>query len=326
LTFAPFSGKKLLHYTAFFREKSKNVNMAWHPRPIHKKVGFGFSVEKTEEEVLMRTHTKYLLRLVFPLLIFMVALVMPAHAGGEPRFRVMNAAPDSPPADIYLDGQKIISNLGYKAVSGYQAVTPGTHRIKVTQAGAGADAPGVIESDLSFADGQDYTLVAMGKLESLEFRQFKDDNNPPEGAEKSKVRFIHTAIDLGAVDVCGTGQSNCFVTNLTYTNATSYALPDAGVYSLDVRQTGTNNIVKSFPNVRFNKGEVYTIFLVGLVNGSKPLEIVMSTDARWEPPQPPVTGAFLSPTAQVVVVGIFMGLMVGIWLLWRTISKFRVAA
>jgi hypothetical protein len=238
----------------------------------------------------------------------------------------MNAAPDSPPADVYLDGTKIISNLGYKAVSGYHAVTPGTHRIKVTQAGAGPDAPGVIEADLSFADGQDYTLVAMGQLQSLEFRQFRDDNNPPEGADKSKVRFIHTSMDLGAVDVCGTGHANCFVTNLTYTNATSYALPDAGVYSLDLRQTGTNNVVKTFPNVRFTKGEVYTIFIVGRADGSKPLEIVMSTDARWEPTQPPNTGAFLSPTAQVVVFAIFLGLIAVVWLVWRQVSKLRAAS
>ena len=274
----------------------------------------------------MSSYSKFVIRSILLSIIFIVALVGTAYAGGDPRFRVMNAAPDSPPADIYLDGAKIISNLGYKGVSGYQAVTPGTHRIKVTQAGAGPDAPGVIESDLSFADGQDYTLVAMGRLEGLEFRQFKDDNNPPEGANKAKVRFIHTAMDLGAVDVCGTGQTNCFVTNLTYTNATSYALPDAGTYSLDLRQTGTSNLVKTFPNVRFEKGEVYTIYIVGLVNGSKPLEIVLSTDARWEPQQPPVTGAFLSPTAQVVVLGIFLGLLAGAWLVWRQVSKLRAAS
>jgi len=264
--------------------------------------------------------------LILLLIIVTIALVGTAHAGGDPRLRVMNAAPDAPPADIYLDGTKIISNLGYKAVSGYTAVTPGTHRIKVNQAGAGPDAPGVIESDLSFAEGEDYTLVAMGQLQSLEFRQFRDDNSAPEGAEKAKVRFIHTSMDLGAVDVCGTGNTNCFVTNLTYTNATSYALPDAGVYSLDLRQTGTNNLIKTFPNVRFNRGEVYTIYIVGMINGSKPLEIVMSTDARWEPTQPPTTGAFLSPTAQVVVFGIFLGLLLGAWLVWKQVAKLRATS
>jgi hypothetical protein len=274
----------------------------------------------------MRLYSKSIIRLILILIIFAIALVGTAHAGGDPRLRVMNGAPDAPPADVYLDGARIISNLGYKAVSGYHALTPGTHRIKVTQAGAGPDAPAVIESDLSFVDGEDYTLVAMGQLQGLEFRQFRDDNTPPEGADKSKVRFIHTSMDLGAVDVCGTGHTSCFVTNLSYTNATSYALPDTGIYSLDLRQTGTNNLVKTFPNVRFNRGEVYTIFIVGMVNGSKPLEIVMSTDARWEPTQPPVNGAFLSPTAQVVVFGIFLGLVAAGWLAWRQVAKLRAAS
>jgi hypothetical protein len=282
----------------------------------------------TEEKIFMRTHFKIIIRLILilPLIIGAIGLAETAQAGGDPRFRVMNAAPDAPPADIYLDGQKIVSNLEYKAVSGYQAVTPGTHRLKVTQAGADPNLPGVLESELSFADGQDYTLVAMGPLDGLQFRQFRDDNNAPEGANKAKVRFIHTAIDLGSVDMCTTGQNNCFVTNLTYTNATSYALPDAGVFSLDLRQTGTSNIVKMFPNVRFNQGEVYTIYIVGMVNGSRPLEIVLSTDARWEPPQPPVTGAFLSPTAQIVVLAIFLGLAAGTWLVWRRVAKLKTAS
>jgi len=275
----------------------------------------------------MRSHSKYITGLILLLIVLTTGLVGTVKAGGDPRLRVMNAAPDAPPADVYLDGARIISNLGYKAVSGYHALTPGTHRIKVNQAGSGPDAPGVIEADLSFADGEDYTLVAMGQVQSLEFRQFRDDNSPPEATNKAKVRFIHTSMDLGAVDVCGTGQANCFVANLTYTNATSYAVTDAGTFSLDLRQTGSNNLIRTFPNAQFKNGEVYTVFIVGLLNnGAWPLDVVMTTDARWEPNQPPTTGAFLSPTAQVVVLSIFLGLIAGAWLVWRQVAKLRAAS
>jgi len=235
----------------------------------------------------MRILSKYIIPL-FLALVFGVGSISNTQAGGDPRFRVMHASPDTPNVDIYLDGQKIISNLGYKGLSGYLAVTPGMHRIKVTQ--AGLDFPSIIEVDLSFGDGQDYTLVAMGQPENLEIRQFKDDNSPPEGPDKAKIRFAHTSTDLGAVNICSTGQKNCFVTNLTFTNVTGYVSFDNGTYSLDIRRERTGEVIKTFQDLIFRSEEVYTVFVVGLVDGARPLELVVSTDARWEPSQPPVTG------------------------------------
>ncbi len=272
----------------------------------------------------MKRYFKPIIRLILPLLILSIAWGVVAQAGGSPRVRVMHASPDAPPADIYLDGQRVFANLGYEAVSSYQAVTAGTRRLKVLAAGTDSNAPGVVEADLPFAEGQDYTLVAMGNLQQLEIRQFSDNNTPPEGANKARLRFIHASPDLPAVDVCVTGTNNCLVSNLSFKNATGYALPDVGTYTLGVRRTGSNEMVYTSV-VNLTNGEVYTIFLIGTNDPAKPYKFVMSTDARWEPTQPPTNGAFLSPTALTIVIVVLAILMVGGWFTWQRLRASAVS-
>lgn len=50
--------------------------------------------------------------------------------------RFVHAVPDAPAVDIYVDNEKVVSNAGYKAFSGYLKVNSGNRFLRVVPAGA----------------------------------------------------------------------------------------------------------------------------------------------------------------------------------------------
>jgi hypothetical protein len=254
--------------------------------------------------------------------IFFVVLVLAlglgtAQAQNYARFRMVHAIPQSQPADIYVDGQIIFSGLSYRTVSDYRQLLPGDHQIRILPAGANSGDPAVIETSLNFSANQDYTLVAMGmQAQEMALLLFNDRNEAPlEG--QSRVRTIHASPNAPNIDVCIANQPNCPVMDMAFRSATNYVPLNAGTYSFNLRRTGTEEIVLVVPNVRFETGINYTLFLMGVYQGEPALQIITSADSIRPPVQPPTTGAFLSPPALMIVLAILALLVAGSWFSWR---------
>ncbi|MBN1218545.1 MAG: DUF4397 domain-containing protein [Anaerolineae bacterium] len=248
--------------------------------------------------------------------------LMAANAQNNSGLRVVHALPKSPPADVYVDGQLFFANVTYRAISDYRLLAGGNHRIKILPAGASSEGQGLIEADFSFVAGKNYSLVAMGTggEGGAELRLFEDDNSSPP-AGKARVRAMHASPDTPAVDVCVTGYNNCPVSDLTFKNATVYVNLDPGTYSFELRRRGTNEIILLVPSLEFKEGVVYTLFLMGFLQGEPGLQIITSADSIRAPVEPPTTGALLSPTALIVIVIMMVMLMVACWFAWRRFSK-----
>lgn len=50
---------------------------------------------------------------------------------------------------------------------------------------------------------------------------------------------------------------------------------EAGIYDIELRVNGTNNIALSVPNITFADGKAYTIFATGFVNGPGYLKLAL---------------------------------------------------
>ena len=58
-----------------------------------------------------------------------------AQNSGSSCFRFINLSPSSPAIDVYLsDGKKVFSNVGYKDITNYACVPPGTYSFSITAA------------------------------------------------------------------------------------------------------------------------------------------------------------------------------------------------
>jgi hypothetical protein len=95
----------------------------------------------------------------------------------------------------------------------------------------------------------------------------------------SIIRFAHLAPDVPAVDVALPDGTVLF-SNVTYSSVTSYLAVAVGNYTLQVRVGGTDQVVLTLPNVYLAPGIASTIFAIGLLTGTPPLQAIVAMDGN----------------------------------------------
>jgi hypothetical protein len=87
---------------------------------------------------------------------------------GNAKVRVIHASPDAPNVDVFVDGTEVLTNVPYKAISGYLEVPAGVRVIEVFVTGTAATDPAVITASPDLADGTIYTIIAMNQVSAIE--------------------------------------------------------------------------------------------------------------------------------------------------------------
>lgn len=178
--------------------------------------------------------------------------------------RVAHLSPDAPAVDVWVDGERVLGGVPFKAVSDYLVVPVGSHRIQVTP--ANATVPVVIDATLTFAAGSATTIAATGLLSDLEPIVLSDELDAPGNA--ARVRFVHASPDAPAVDITANGGPVVF-SNVAFREFEGYGSVGPGTYSLQVRPAGQTPVVLNLEGITFAAGRAYTAFAVGrLADGS----------------------------------------------------------
>lgn len=284
----------------------------------------------------MKFQVKQFIQVAFgvALILSLSALVAQAQEDGRPRLRVVNASLGIPNADVYVNNTLYFSNVFYSYISNYVPVDQTSLKLRVRPAGV-KDADPITEREWNFEGGKDYTMVIVGSSENIETPLVFEDNNKGElRPGQARVRLLHVARDAPALEVCLNNQCN----TLTYPKVSDeYITLDAGTYKLSIRLIGTDEVYFDMLPIAFEAGQVYSIFLVDPVQGEIKPRIIPHIDTGRLLPQPPgdighpppyspgepgpppayppVTGAFLSPTALLILIAaIILMLGGGFWL------------
>lgn len=220
-------------------------------------------------------------------LVLALVLAVPSLAATGPRVRVVHASPDAPAVDVWVDGAVAFEDAPFQGITPYATLTEGMHNFQVVP--AGATEPVVIEADLDLQMDQDYTIVAVGRLENIEPLVLADNNALPEDG-KAHVRFVHASPNAPEVDIAVANDGPVLFGNIEFKEVGDYLPVDAGTYDLEARLAGTNDVALSVPDVALEDGKVYTIFAMGLVGEEPALTAVASVDAMAEPGTLPATG------------------------------------
>ena len=107
---------------------------------------------------------------------------IPAFVAG-PRVRVVHASPDAPAVDVWVDGKAALTNVPFKAISDYLALSAGDHKVQVVP--TGKTEPAVISATLKLDPDKDYTVVAVGKLAQIAPLVLVDNNAAPRSARRT---------------------------------------------------------------------------------------------------------------------------------------------
>lgn len=202
---------------------------------------------------------------------------MAAASGGSGKVRAFHNSPDTPPVDIYVGGEKVLSDVAYGTLSGYLTVPQGPYTVEVKVAPSTNDSPAALSTEVTVG-GTPLTVAAIGSLggdgASLRLKAIKDAAGM--GARWALLRVAHTSPDAPAVDVqLRLGKWWLpVIRNLSFGNLAGYLPLPASWGSAPIRYdfrvvaAGTDQVVLNLPGTELPGGRAVTVWAVGFLSPS----------------------------------------------------------
>jgi hypothetical protein len=232
----------------------------------------------------------------------LLALLLASTAAAQSstaKVRVVHASPDAPAVDVWVNGQKALTNVPFFTASNYLDLPGGSYDIQVVP--TGQTEPKVIDAKgVMIEGGKAYTIAATGKLAEIKATILADNLSAP-AAGKAHVRVIHFSPDAPAVDVKVAGGPT-LIPNLAFPKDSGYLPVDAGSYDLQVTPAGADAVVLDLKGTRLEAGKIYDVFAVGELASIK-VEVAVTTPAAAPTTLPNTSGGDLPLGLVVLAAG-----------------------
>ncbi|MCL5042184.1 MAG: DUF4397 domain-containing protein [Gammaproteobacteria bacterium] len=185
--------------------------------------------------------------------------------------RAMHLSPDAPNVDITVNGDVVLNDVPFRAVSDYLQVLAGDYVIGV-EAGGNE----VSSIPVSVEAGVAYSVLATGFVgvtgdQGFALRPLVDDLVSGEGA---KVRVIHASPDAPAVDILVNDAIFAGLAGVPYFTASDYIDVPAGSYDIAVNVENTTTTVIDLPDTELEAGLIYTVIAINEAASIEPLLVV----------------------------------------------------
>lgn len=200
-------------------------------------------------------------------------------AGAETRtshLRLIYLSSDSPTVDFYVDGQKALNNIGYRTITNYMEISPSTHHYEVRKAGSPANSAPVADVKKDLGPDEYYSMIAAGKIDGMKATVLDDASPPNPPPAFCDARFLHAALGVPKVDVVVNG-TNVREANVSFMEASNYQRMAAGTYDIELRESGTNQVIFTAKNFSAEGGHIYT--LAAAAGVGRPVELVEMYDS-----------------------------------------------
>ena len=221
-------------------------------------------------------------------------MAMPVAAQNEAFVRVVHASPDAPNVDVWVDGEIVLTDVPFTAVSDYLTLPAGTYNVQVTATGS---TDPVIDADLTLEASTSYTVAATGLLADITATVLTDDRMPADG--QAKLRVFHASPSAPAeVDVAVT-DGPILVEALAYPEATDYLTVDAGTYPLEIRAAGDEMAALTL-EATLEAGQNYTAIAMDDPDAEVPVQVIVATEAMAASPDTAMT----QPTTPIALIGL----------------------
>jgi hypothetical protein len=193
--------------------------------------------------------------------------------------RVVHASPDAPNVDVLVDDTQVLTNVAYRAASGFLEVDAGARRLRVRATGTTTT---VIDASPVLADGGSYTVLATGLVAGIQPVVAQDNLTDP-AAGQVKLRVIHAAPAAAGVDVYATAPgadintATPVLTNVAFRAVSDYLVVPAGTYQIRVTPTGTKTVAID-AELALGAGQIRTVVATDAPGGGAPLAPIVLAD------------------------------------------------
>ncbi len=187
----------------------------------------------------------------------------------QAKLMVIHASPDGNEINVRLNNANYFPSVLYGSSGGYVPVNTGQTLLRASQAGNPAY---VIDTVLSLGANSNYSLFIIDSAKKMKGALVYDVFGGPSTG-KSLIRFLHFSPNTPTIDLGITGGTNMF-SNRSFNDQSvdgllaAFKEIDAGVYSFDLKQAGTQTVLVSVPGINIAAGNTYTIIAKGFLGGA----------------------------------------------------------
>ncbi|OAA83343.1 DUF4397 domain-containing protein [Clostridium ljungdahlii] len=190
--------------------------------------------------------------------------------------RFLNASPNSPAIDVYLNDRRVFKNLTYKSFSDYVSVPSGVYDIKIFPSGNNLNP--ILDKRLRIPAGKIFTMSSIGNYPNMGLLPIEDVRRPKISG-KAFIRFVHLSPDAPSVDV-KLPNGNVLFPNVSYKGVTRYLPVSPGKYTLEVFTSDSGKKLLHIPNIRIIPNRFYSVYAVGNVSRNPKLQVLIPLDGN----------------------------------------------
>lgn len=190
--------------------------------------------------------------------------------------RLFHAVPGAPSVDVYANNSLMASGLPYKGFTEYLQIVPATYHIQVFR--AGTTGPVLLDTLVEVPGQSINTAAVVGTPSSMSVRTFFETvvQIPPG---QLYLRFANLVADGPDMDLVLSNGTELFG-DVSFGMATNYTQIPAGTYVFHIQQSGTDRRLLYVPNIQLQPGRFYTIYTVGRMDGTVPLQVLIPLDGN----------------------------------------------
>ncbi|MEK5523242.1 hypothetical protein B5V89_08400 [Heyndrickxia sporothermodurans] len=159
--------------------------------------------------------------------------------------------------DIYLNGKRVLKDIDFKKISQYITLPTGKYHIDIYPAGTQLST--LINKTVDFKPNTYYTLTIVGSNNKYQLIQYFDKKAIESPI--TSVRFINLRRPHQHVDVKIKNDKTLF-TNVAYMQATDYISLTPMTGTIEIMDSITKEIIKTYPNITLKPNLAYSLVLI----------------------------------------------------------------
>jgi Domain of unknown function (DUF4397) len=212
--------------------------------------------------------------------------------------RIVNAAINGGPVDVYVGDTAIAQKLAYSQATDYVAVPSGAQRLRVVAAGGALDqAP--VDMTQTLSAGSAYQLTVMGLTTTDVAPWLSGVAVDPLAGDQARVRVVHASADTGPIDVSLAGGPTPFAA-IPLGSQSGYVIFGVGTVRFQLRLSGTQTLLLTTPDIAIKPGMNYDLYVIGESKAGTLQLVVFTTKVGTVTAGTPETASLITP---IVVVG-----------------------
>src|SRR5215469_7122167 len=193
-------------------------------------------------------------------------------SSGTGNLRFVQASPDAPQANLYVDRKLVSSGLNYGNATDYISLDVGTRHVQVVRA-SGANP--ILDLKVSVVSSGNQTLIETGKIANVQSLLLTDTGSSTTSTTTTQgsVRVVNAAINIADADVylVAAGSSIAGVSpvaaSLSTNSATGYELVPVGAYEVFLTAPGTKNVFLDTGAINMTSNVNQTVVVLDGISG-----------------------------------------------------------